>query len=185
RRISFKIINSPTLLLPRWREQVAGTQFKDRVLPRDVSTRWNSTYDMLSAFVEMKVVVIQFLDRASNGLADYTLSEGEWEAISDLILKDATTFFSSNLPNISAVIPAMDAIDEAFASGIIDKHKLCAPLRHALAIGKKTMNKYYALTDHSDIYRIAMGTCINIAIFYTDNTSSSSSCLKIDVLQES
>ncbi|KAE9399636.1 hypothetical protein BT96DRAFT_771216, partial [Gymnopus androsaceus JB14] len=54
RKISFKIINSPTLLLPKWREQVANTDFKNRVLPRDVATRWNSTYDMLSAFLEMK-----------------------------------------------------------------------------------------------------------------------------------
>ncbi|KAE9398168.1 hypothetical protein BT96DRAFT_761000, partial [Gymnopus androsaceus JB14] len=72
------------------------------------------------------------------------------------ILKDATTYFSSNSPNISAVIPAMDAIDEAFASGMVDNHELCAPLCHALTIGKKTLNKYYALTDNSDIYRIAM-----------------------------
>ncbi|KAE9389403.1 hypothetical protein BT96DRAFT_1070235, partial [Gymnopus androsaceus JB14] len=116
---------------------------------------------MLLAFIEMKSVVIQFLDRALNGLADYNLLEEEWDAISDLvkalkILKDATTFFSSNSPNISSVIPAMDAIDEAFASGIVDNHELCAPLRHALSIGKKTLNKYYALTDDSDIYCMAM-----------------------------
>ena len=51
----------------------------------------------------------------------------------------------------------MDTIDEAFASGIVDNHELCAPLRHVLSIGKKTLNKYYALTDDLDIYRIAMG----------------------------
>ncbi|KAE9384407.1 hypothetical protein BT96DRAFT_771569, partial [Gymnopus androsaceus JB14] len=62
RKISFKIINSTTLLLPRWREQVAHTEFKDRTLPRDVATRWNSTYDMLAAFVEMKDPVMKFLD---------------------------------------------------------------------------------------------------------------------------
>ncbi|KAE9384375.1 hypothetical protein BT96DRAFT_778246, partial [Gymnopus androsaceus JB14] len=52
RKILFKIINAPTLLLPRWREQVANTEFKDHVLPRDVATRWNSTYNMLTAFIE-------------------------------------------------------------------------------------------------------------------------------------
>ncbi|KAF9040322.1 hypothetical protein BDP27DRAFT_1157964, partial [Rhodocollybia butyracea] len=57
RHISFKIIHSPTLLLPRWRDTVLGTEFKDLVLPHDIATRWNSTYDMLSAFVEMKTVV--------------------------------------------------------------------------------------------------------------------------------
>ncbi|KAE9400081.1 hypothetical protein BT96DRAFT_753783, partial [Gymnopus androsaceus JB14] len=54
RKISFKIINSTTLLLPRWQEQVANTEFKDRILPRDIATRWNSTYNILAAFLEMK-----------------------------------------------------------------------------------------------------------------------------------
>lgn len=53
----------------------------------------------------------------------------------------------------------MDAIDAAFASGIVDNRELCIPLRYALAVGKKTMNKYYSLTDESHIYRMAMGTC--------------------------
>lgn len=51
----------------------------------------------------------------------------------------------------------MDAIDEAFATGIIDDQVLSNPIRHALSIGKKTLNKYYSLTDDSHIYRIAMG----------------------------
>lgn len=51
----------------------------------------------------------------------------------------------------------MDAIDEAFATGIIDKHVLSDPIRHALSMGKKTLNKYYTLSDDSDIYRMAMG----------------------------
>ncbi|KAE9386885.1 hypothetical protein BT96DRAFT_838472 [Gymnopus androsaceus JB14] len=109
----------------------------------------------------MKTVIVQFLDCASNGLADYTLLEEEWEAANDLtkalkILKDATAFFSSNTPNISAVIQAMDAINKAFASGIVKNHQLCAPLHHAFSIGKKTLNKYYALTNNSNIYCIAM-----------------------------
>lgn len=51
----------------------------------------------------------------------------------------------------------MDAIDEAFATGIIDQRELCAPLCYALSVGKKTLNKYYSLSDDSHIYRIAMG----------------------------
>lgn len=50
----------------------------------------------------------------------------------------------------------MDAIDEAFATGIVDQKELCAPLCYALSVGKKTLNKYYSLSDHSHIYRIAM-----------------------------
>ena len=75
------------------------------------------------------------------------------------ILKDATLFFSTNTPNVASVIPAMDAIDEALATGIVDDTVLSEPIRHTLSIGKCTLNKYYALTDNSMIYRMAMGMC--------------------------
>lgn len=85
RKISFKIINSPTKLLPRWCEVVTGSPFEKRVLPRDVSTRWNSTYDMLKAFLEMKDFVVKFTDRSSNELADFILDDDEWEAVEGLV----------------------------------------------------------------------------------------------------
>lgn len=86
RRVSFKIINSPTLLLPAWRKLTAGTPFENRTLPRDVATRWNSTYNMLSVFLEMKDLVNQFLDSSSNGLTQYMLEDDEWEAVKDLVM---------------------------------------------------------------------------------------------------
>ncbi|KAE9392848.1 hypothetical protein BT96DRAFT_748408, partial [Gymnopus androsaceus JB14] len=89
------------------------------------------------------------------------LEDEEWDAIEGLvsalkILKDAMTLFSSNVPIVAAVIPAMDAIDETFTTGIINKQILSKPIRHALTIDKKTLNKYYTLTDESHIYRVAM-----------------------------
>ncbi|KAF9004428.1 hypothetical protein BDZ89DRAFT_909653, partial [Hymenopellis radicata] len=57
RTISFKIINSTTILLPRWRTLVAEYKLPNKVLPRDVSTRWNSTYDMLAAALKYKRVI--------------------------------------------------------------------------------------------------------------------------------
>lgn len=52
----------------------------------------------------------------------------------------------------------MDKIDESFAIGILNNRVLSAPLRYAVSIGKRTMNKYYELSDSSDIYHISMGT---------------------------
>ncbi|KAJ3833340.1 hypothetical protein F5878DRAFT_498046, partial [Lentinula raphanica] len=76
------------------------------------------------------------------------------------ILKDAISFFSTKLPGVSSVIPAMDAIDEAFVSGIVDEVTLPSPVRHALLMGKKTLNKVillmYQLSDNSYIYRMAI-----------------------------
>lgn len=58
----------------------------------------------------------------------------------------------------------MDAIDDAFGNGVINNQNLSRPIRSALAIGKKTMNRYYGLTDDSDIYRLAMGSlCLYLA----------------------
>ncbi|KAJ3749789.1 hypothetical protein EV360DRAFT_76163, partial [Lentinula raphanica] len=124
RKIAFKIVNSPTGLLPHWH----ALQPNICILPRDVSTRWNSTYNMLYAFVEMKTYVTRLLDSMTNGLGEYQLEDDEWEAIAGLTVA-------------LKVIPAMDAIDEALASGMVDN---------------QTMNKYYALTDDSDIYRMAI-----------------------------
>ncbi|KAF9065917.1 hypothetical protein BDP27DRAFT_1228320, partial [Rhodocollybia butyracea] len=71
------------------------------VLPCDVSTRWNSTYNMLAAFIEMKTIVTLFLDCASNGLASYTLSPEEWNAISDFVKASKVclrVYFTETLP---------------------------------------------------------------------------------------
>lgn len=97
---------------------------------------------MLLTFIEMKELVIEFLDSSSIGLVEYALTDDEWTAVEDLVyvlkvsisislnihstyhawqtFKDATEFFSANSPNISAVIPAMDKLDKKFATGVLD-----------------------------------------------------------------
>ena len=79
---------------------------------------------------------------------------------SQQILKIATLHFShKNSVNLAHVIPAMDRIDCEFAtSSTAEKfHKaICA----ALAVAKKTLNRYYTRTDLSEVYRIAMGALI-------------------------
>lgn len=52
----------------------------------------------------------------------------------------------------------MDNLDENFALGILNDRPLSVPLRHAVALGKRILNKYYELSDSSDIYRLSMGT---------------------------
>ena len=50
----------------------------------------------------------------------------------------------------------MDHIDEHLATVAIDNEYPLA-IKAALAIGKKTLNRYYDKTDHSEVFRIAMG----------------------------
>jgi hypothetical protein len=50
----------------------------------------------------------------------------------------------------------MDHIDAHLATSLQDD-SLSVALHAALAIGKKTLNRYYNKTDLSEIYRVAMG----------------------------
>jgi hypothetical protein len=72
------------------------------------------------------------------------------------IFKDATLFFSRGTPNLATVIPAMDHIDQHLTTQSLNR-LYGPPVRVALALGKATLNRYYNLTDASEVYRIAMG----------------------------
>jgi len=51
----------------------------------------------------------------------------------------------------------MDHIDEHLATAAIN-NKYPLAIKAALAIGEKTLNRYYDKTDQSEVFRIAMGT---------------------------
>lgn len=82
----------------------------------------------------------------------------------------------------------MDMIDLQLGT----KHRQTAEydyaIRTAMGIAKRTLNKYYELTDSAEAYRIAMGMyCILVAHNLTANyacTSSASSQLQDGLLQE-
>ncbi|THU82347.1 hypothetical protein K435DRAFT_632528, partial [Dendrothele bispora CBS 962.96] len=59
RKIAFKIINSPTLLLPAWKSVLQELDEVEKLMPRDVSTRWNSTYNMCSFAEEYRQPIDQ------------------------------------------------------------------------------------------------------------------------------
>ncbi len=72
------------------------------------------------------------------------------------LFKDATLFFSRGSPNIAAVIPAMDLIDNTLTRNARNED-LDIAVRTAIGIAKKTLNRYYKLSDLSSTYRIALG----------------------------
>ncbi|TFK73075.1 hypothetical protein BDN72DRAFT_746603, partial [Pluteus cervinus] len=93
-------------------------------------------------------------------LRKYELSEEEWDLAAQLrdqlkILKDATSYFSRILTDLSMVIPAMDIMDTEFTDAIRNP-KLDPSIRAAIRIGKKTLNRYYSMTDASSVFRIAI-----------------------------
>ncbi|KAJ7790666.1 hypothetical protein B0H14DRAFT_2158408, partial [Mycena olivaceomarginata] len=60
RTVCNKIINSPTKLLPCWRKVVKANRLALHVLPHDVKTRWNSTYNMINAALAYRRAIHEF-----------------------------------------------------------------------------------------------------------------------------
>ncbi len=109
-------------------------------------------------------------------MREYELSMEEWNIVKDLadvlkvsdwspyamllmlasqIFKDMTLFFSHLTPNLTKVIPAMDHIDQYLTTLALNS-TYHLDIRSALVIGKKLLNKYYTMSDHLEVYHIAM-----------------------------
>jgi hypothetical protein len=105
-------------------------------------------------------------------LRQYEMDDEEWGIARELcdvleVFKDATLFFSRDgTPNIATVIPAMDCIDETLATNASDS-QYSVSIQAALAMGKRTLNRYYGKTDYSEVYRIAMGEYIILSLYST------------------
>lgn len=102
RKLSFAIINSSTILLPAWKRVLKELKLEERQLPRDVRTRWNSTYQMLSMAIKYRAAVDKMTGSRDLGLRKYELSEEEWGIAQQLrdVLKVNLTFWRSlNLLN--------------------------------------------------------------------------------------
>jgi hypothetical protein len=62
----------------------------------------------------------------------------------------------------------MDHID-AYLATATQNASYSVSIRAALAIGKRTLNRYYNKTDHSEVYRIAMGKFYPNTMNYINN----------------
>ncbi|KIK25258.1 hypothetical protein PISMIDRAFT_96993, partial [Pisolithus microcarpus 441] len=161
-KLAFKIIYSTMILLPAWHATCKETGKKVKQILCDVLTCWNSTFNMINFILEYQEPVDAITDKQWLGLVVYALDEHEWVMLGQLhnvlkILKDATLFFSCGTPNLVMVIPAMDYIDEVFMTGMLDEGQFDPSIHAAVGLAKKTLNKYYSLTDMSKLYHIAMG----------------------------
>jgi hypothetical protein len=54
------------------------------MMPRDVRTRWNATYDMLEFAYEYKDAINQITDRRDMKLRDYEIEPHEWDVVKQL-----------------------------------------------------------------------------------------------------
>ncbi|KAG0702689.1 hypothetical protein DFH29DRAFT_804597, partial [Suillus ampliporus] len=159
RKLTFKILHSTMILLPEWKSILEDLGLSMRIMPHNVSTHWNSTYDILNFSLNHQKAIDAMMDKRRLGLGKYELTPHEWTLVQQLhnILKDATLFFSHSMLNLAMVIPAMDHIDSVFTSTIIRKEQLDPAIYAGLRLAKHTLNHYYLLTDSSATYHIAIG----------------------------
>ena len=78
------MVHSSTDLLPAWKKILAELKLKIRKMPRDVATRWNSTYLMLAFAVEYKEAINQMTLSRDKKLADCALNDEEWVLVQQL-----------------------------------------------------------------------------------------------------
>ncbi|PPQ97931.1 hypothetical protein CVT26_002951 [Gymnopilus dilepis] len=166
RKFSFAVKNSTTILLPEWYRTLKSLRLAERIMLHDVSTCWNSTYDMLEFSIKYQLAIDRMTAARDLNLCKYELVSVEWRIAGELhdvlkIFKDATLFFSRATPNLATLIPAMDHIDKVLATCSDLPYQFSPAICAALAIGMNALNKYYNKTDHSEVYRIAMSTFLS------------------------
>ena len=60
----------------------------------------------------------------------------------------------------------MDHLDQHLATSAVNL-SLPASIRAAATLGKQTLNKYYRMTDLSEVYRIAMSNAFSFLFSYS------------------
>lgn len=79
RKVAFAIKNSTTVILPQWFSILKDLKVAQRMIPRDVRTRWNSTFDMLDFAVEHITAINTITGDRDMKLRQYELSEDDWD----------------------------------------------------------------------------------------------------------
>ena len=92
----FAIKDSTTIILPQWFTTLEDCGLGERMMPRDVITRWNLTYDMLEFACDYQEALDSITGNQKMKLRQYELSEEDWEIATKLrdVLKVCNTFLS-------------------------------------------------------------------------------------------
>lgn len=84
RKIAFTMKNSTTIILPVWYSTVEELGLNARMMPRDVSTRWNSTFDMVNFAIDYQTAIDAITGNHDMKMRNLELDAPEWEIAKEL-----------------------------------------------------------------------------------------------------
>ena len=84
RKLAFAIKNSSTIALPQWYRILEDLSLEARLIPRDVRTCWNATYNMLDFAYQYKKAINKITDIREMKLCAYEIEVHEWEVVQQL-----------------------------------------------------------------------------------------------------
>jgi hypothetical protein len=85
RQLSFAIIHSTTIVLPAWRQICSELGLKVKLIPHNVVTQWNSTYDMMNFVLKYRRAIDQVTADKVLKLRKYELDNNDWDIVKDLV----------------------------------------------------------------------------------------------------
>ncbi|KAH8110930.1 hypothetical protein DFH11DRAFT_728116 [Phellopilus nigrolimitatus] len=135
-----------------------------RTLDRRVPTRWNSDFQCLETHVYFRTIVEQLTAPAENKLRAFKMSEIQWDLALHLvdilaIFEQPTRRFSqSEVPLVHETIPMLSDLEVALTK-VRDAADLPNVIRVAAHASLLVCQKYFALTDECEVYRIAIVMC--------------------------
>ncbi|KAF8219771.1 hypothetical protein L208DRAFT_1337857 [Tricholoma matsutake] len=83
-KVAFAIKNSTTIILPRWFPILQDLELTELMIPRDVSTQWNLTFDMLDFTIEHITAINAITSNCDMKLRQSKLSEHKWDVACQL-----------------------------------------------------------------------------------------------------
>ena len=95
-KLAYTIKNSSTLALPEWFHILNELSLNACIMPCDIHTHWNATFDMLEFAYEYKDAINQITDRWEMKLHNYEIEPHEWDIIKQLwdILGVSTSIYN-------------------------------------------------------------------------------------------
>lgn len=79
RKLAYAMKNSTTIILPKWFSILEDLKLIKHMMPRDVATRWNSTFDMLDFAIQYQATLQAITCNLDLDLRQYELDRDEWK----------------------------------------------------------------------------------------------------------